>query len=370
MSQTDLSQIDVVTEPNTSKEQKTAREKEKLLKALAAGDFKNLLPRVAYILNCYPNTRNSDITLALEFWQFFQPELFNRSGILPENLFKLERQMNLTRARAKIQNDYRLFLANDEVRHHRRRNEESMEQSVVDTRPEINSIRVFSDETGKNGSPDTYLIVASVWVLNGRAVFQVTSAISDWKIKNGWGSKELHFNKLKRHHTEAIHELTEIISANREYLSFKSIAIQHKNLKRRSVENAVIQLHERMVNYGTFHEVNTGRVGLPRELHLTIDHETSIDGLALDTMKQEVHAYLSSKFPDGITIGQFATVDSESSLLVQLADLLAGSLNRVLNTAGNNHLDEFAQQFLTALGIHLQEHKSSDDFDSYAMFHL
>lgn len=352
------------------KDRKKRIDRDKLLDSIAAGDFKTLLPKVAHILNCYPDTRNSDIKLALTFWQFFQPELYNPAGIIPKDLFKLERQMNLTRARAKIQNDFKLFLADAEVRLHRRKNEEQMEQSVLDAKPEVSSIRIFSDETGKNGNAETYLIVASVWVLTGLAVYEVTSAVNDWKARHNWGNKELHFNQLKKHHARAIHELGIILSSNREYLSFKSIAIQHKNIKRRKIEDAVAQLHERMVKYGAEHEINSNRVGLPRILHLTMDHESSIDGIALDSMKNAVSDYLEAKFEDKVSTGMFVTVDSHQSVLVQIADLLAGSLNRVYNTAGSNHMDDYARSFLNSLGIELSDIKSSDELDSYAMFHI
>jgi hypothetical protein len=237
-------------------------------------------------------------------------------------------------------------------------------------RNQIGSIRIFSDETGKTGGPEAFLIVASVWVLNGHSVYQITKAINDWKATHNWRGKELHFNQIKKQQKEAIFELIETIASNREYLSFKSVAIQHKNLKRRPVDNAVVQLHERMVKYGLDHEFQARRVGLPKVIYLTMDHETSIDGITLDTMKQQVDSYFKPRYQDSIQIGEFATVDSEISALVQLADMLAGSLNRRYNTPGNNHLDEIAQQFLTALDIDLTARQDGDEIDSYTMIKL
>ena len=75
------------------------KEKKELLASLAGGDFSTQKTKVAAILNLYPESRNSDITLALKYWETFQPGIYNKSGILPKYLFKLERLHYIVRAR-------------------------------------------------------------------------------------------------------------------------------------------------------------------------------------------------------------------------------------------------------------------------------
>jgi|SRR5699024_4834044 len=70
---------------------KLEKEKKELLASLAGGDFYTLKTKVAYVLNLYPQARNSDITLSINYWETFQPDVYNESGILPKDLFKLER---------------------------------------------------------------------------------------------------------------------------------------------------------------------------------------------------------------------------------------------------------------------------------------
>lgn len=100
------------------------KEKRELLASLAGGDFSTQRTKVAAILNLYPESRNSDITLALKYWETFQPDIYNKHGILPKDLFKLERLHYIVRARAKIQNEYGLFQADAKVKHCRKKNEE------------------------------------------------------------------------------------------------------------------------------------------------------------------------------------------------------------------------------------------------------
>ena len=109
---------------------KIEREKKDLLASLAGADFSKQKTKVAYILNLYPEARDSDITLTLKYWETFQSDIFNPKGILPKDLFRLERMHYLVRARAKIQNEYNLFTANSEVKRFRRKHEDKMTDEV------------------------------------------------------------------------------------------------------------------------------------------------------------------------------------------------------------------------------------------------
>ena len=114
---------------------KLDREKIELLASLASGNFSTQKAKVAAVLNLYPKARNSDITLSLKYWEMFQPDFFNKTGIKPENLFKLERMHFIARARAKIQNEYGLFTADEKIMHHRKKNEEKMQDEVINDAP-------------------------------------------------------------------------------------------------------------------------------------------------------------------------------------------------------------------------------------------
>lgn len=179
------------------------KEKKELLGSLAGGDFSTQKTKVAAILNLYPESRNSDITLALKYWETFQPEIYNKSGILPKDLFKLERLHYIVRARAKIQNEYGLFQADARVKHHRKKNEEVMYDAVLEDAAPRKVIHVFADETGKTHD---FVIVAAVWVLTGRAVFTVTQAITEWKKLSPWANREIHFAKFGRMDLDTLKE--------------------------------------------------------------------------------------------------------------------------------------------------------------------
>ncbi|WP_254223811.1 hypothetical protein [Burkholderia multivorans] len=149
--------------------------KESLIASLAGGDFSNQQTRVAHILNLHPAARNSDVALALKYWETFQPEIYNPGGIKPADFFKLDRVPFLVRARAKIQNEYELFQAEEKVRRRRKGREDEMREAVLNDEAPRQMLQVFSDETGKG---EDHVIIGSVWVLNGRAVYDVSNGVA------------------------------------------------------------------------------------------------------------------------------------------------------------------------------------------------
>ncbi len=347
-----------------AKQVKLGKEKKDLLASLASGNFSTQRAKVAAILNLYPTSRNSDITLSLKYWEVFQPDIYNKNGIKPEHLFKLERMHFIARARAKIQNEYGLFTADEKVKHHRKKHEEKMQDEVLNDAPARKVVNVFADETGKNGD---YVIVASVWVLTGRAVHTVSQAINKWKEISVWKSREIHFTKFGKKDIEPLNEYLGIILANREFLSFKAIAIE-KSKTNRKITDIVEKLHEHMLIRGAEHEIETGRIDLPREIEMTVDEEQSLDRFALSEMSRRISSDFERSYEEKLKLCDIQSVSSRTSPLVQLADLIAGALNRHINHKGaKNHKDEMAEKIVHDLDLVLSSEGISG-LDSAALF--
>jgi hypothetical protein len=350
------------------REQKRAVERERLLESVAAGDFSTLMGKVGYMLNLYPDTRNSDVQLAIQYWETFQPELFNEFGILPRNLFKLERMTLLTRARAKIQNEYGLFLANETIRRGRRSNEERMQDAVIEAVAPRATVNIFADETGKTA---TWIIVAAVWVLDPRSVFDLVNKINAWKTTSAWANrKEIHFSKFGPLDAAPLGQYLGLIAANRQFLGFKFAAVE-RAATQRPTEETVLRLHEFMAIEGLAHEVSSGRVGLPRSLELTVDKESSLDPLALYDAQMRIEARLRHTHGDQATVGWLQAAPSHKSALIQVADVIGGAINRILNNPGEtrNHKDEMADMVVRTLGIQIRT-EAHERFDSAAMFYV
>lgn len=349
------------------KRERIERERAELLKGLAADDFSTLKNRVAAVLNVDPRARDSDIVLCLKYWEMFQPELYNPERIAPSDLFKLERLHYIVRARAMIQNEYGLFKASDAVRHHRKRNEETVKAEVLAEGPERSTIRIYADETGKNGR---FVMVASVWVLTGVARFQLSSAVRRWREASGFGSREMHFATLGKSDANHLDGFLTAVLGVSEFIGFKVIAIE-RSRTRRSITNVVAKLHEHLLRRGLDHEVLSRRVSLPRQVEVTIDEEDSLDDIALAEMRDATQQYLRGRHgPDQLTIAALERGKSRHSEPLQLADIVAGAVNRLKNHEGErNFKDEYAEQIVNRLGISI-EVGGDDNFDTSTMLKL
>lgn len=338
---------------------KIAKAKAKLLQNLDSGNFKELITKVAHVLNIYPDTRNSDITLALKYWETYQYTIFNGEFIGKRDLFKLERQVNITRARAKIQNEYKLFMAKDEIRYRRKKNEETMVDTMrSDSVSAIKQVHVFSDESGKT---QDHFVIGSVWVLQANQLAIFSQKLDTWKSENGWKGKEIHFKKLKSGDVSRFKDLIDLIHDNSSYLGFKFITVKNSEVKR-SQSETLIKLHELLLHKGIEHEVVSKRIAPNTHIKITLDDESSLDAVALDELKGSVKTKLEHSVANGTQLESITTVPSQKSTFVQIADLIASAIGRKLNNPGSTgDKDEVANYLIQRLALNIESEEVLSD---------
>jgi hypothetical protein len=307
---------------------------------------------VAWVLNMFPHTRNSDISLTLKYWELYHSDLFNPTAMNPRDMFKMERETSIVRVRAKIQNEYHLFPADENVRRRRRALEESVEEAVVEDKPERSVVYVFADETGKNAA---FVCVAAIWVLTGYTIFKLNQAIRAWQQLSPWTGREIHFSEFKKHHLAALPEYLAVIRSHRQYLSFKVIAVERSTTKR-PIEEIVMRLHEEMMIRGAKHEISSSRIKLPHAIRLTVDAEQSLDAFACSEMKSRIAIAYQAEHGEHLSVEDVSTISSQKSELVQLADVIAGAVNRRKNHTGEpGYKDEMADLIIKELDIQLEK---------------
>src|SRR5690349_20244093 len=114
-----------------------------LLTRVAAGALNTVQEKVAWILNTFPRSRDSDIALQLAYWSHFDG--YAGGSIEPDDLYRFSRLTTLTRARAKIQNEFRLFRPSTEVAAARGTLEEDERARAVQQRPDYPTFTVYAD---------------------------------------------------------------------------------------------------------------------------------------------------------------------------------------------------------------------------------
>ena len=212
-------------------------------------------------------------------------------------------------------------------------------------------------------------MVASVWVLTGRAVFTTSKAINDWKEKSLWKNREVHFTKFGKSDYETLKSYLAVILENREYLGFKYIAVERAKTNR-SIEETILKLHEHMLIRGAAHEVDNGRIDLPREMEVTVDEEQSLDSFVISDLRDRVGESYKNKFNDKLKLISLETASSKNSPLIQLSDVIAGAIGRILNHDGErNFKDDMADLVVQMLDLKLDE-GNIDGLDSAARFNV
>jgi hypothetical protein len=351
-----------------------------LWKAVQIGDNKHLITKVANILNRYPETRNSDITLQIKYWQVYNGLTSNFVNLT--KLYTIERLTSICRARAKIQNEYKLFLADTEVRRRRKTLEEDEKEAQLLDKPTYGTINVFADETGKT---ETFVIVAGVWLLNEQISSRVQRDFLSWsRTKEQQGiklPKEFHFKNLNnRNNTELelYKEFFNLIISNGEMISFKAVAVNKSKVNRISISDLVTKLFYQFIRLGINHEINSNRIQLPKKINLTKDEEEGESALVLETLKQNLEDNFKIHHRDDLIMDQLISMASDEHIFLQFADLFVAALNRRYNNPGNNNKDRLAEYILETIRIkevrflanqvESDEEKNAEDIDHSVLF--
>jgi hypothetical protein len=258
---------------------------------------------------------------------------------------------SIARERARIQNQYKLFLASPEVRQHRGTLEEEEREKAREDIPQAPALVCYMDESGKDAE---YLIVGSVWFSQGGyPLFALLRDLLAFKEHIGF-SGEFHFSRMGRRDVGAYKRLVEFMLREMPTMSLKLISVPTSGITQK--QDAFHQLFYHLIVSGIKHEHETGRAALPRRLQVWKDaEEAGTDGLLIADLDDRLRQAAESRFGKQLYVDQIHCADSRENPFLQIADLLAGSANRVLNrpSTGRNHKDEFAEFFLCCAGMDL-----------------
>ena len=340
------------TDVSPDDHQKTTKQDEELsqlLENISSATTNTLRDKVAWILNHYPETRESDIALSIKFWGTYESDIFNGHSIQPDDLYKLTRQTSIARERARIQNIYKLFQASSEVRKRRGKlSEDEREKSVEDKPKGWPSLIVYMDESGKTAN---HLIVGSLWFLGGGYPI-ITLIRKIHEFQKGNLVREFHFSTMSRNDLTIYKEMINIFLKEAPAISFKLVSVPTAGVENK--QNAIQQMFYHLLICGVESENETGRAVLPRILQIWKDaEEKGADRLLVAELKDRLKQAAHSSFSDKLFLEDIRPVSSDHNIFLQVADLFTGSANRVLNQPGSqrNHKDDFAEYFLDKIEV-------------------
>lgn len=299
-----------------------------LTENIKSSNFGRLKDRVAFILSYFPQARNSDAELSWNYWNYFEKEILGDGELTKEKLFKLTKQTSLSRARAKIQNEYKLFQADPEVKKFRRKLREEYSEENINDKPHQDSFFVYMDESGKTNE---YLVIGSIWLFSfGPSILHKQKELLDWRKVNDL-KYEFHFKELNKSNISNFKKFVEKFIGLNPEIGFKGIVLKRKGIP--DNDKAIEDLTSHLLYKGVLQEDFSNRAKLPRNLTLTIDREEDgRDLLKLANVKERIR----SQKIKGLHLLNFVAEDSTGNEYIQMADLFSASLNRVVNFPNSN----------------------------------
>ena len=316
-------------------------------------DLDTLEERVAFILSRFPQTRNSDVTLQLQYWQIFECHLLGYGGMpTTETYYAVRRLNDLARARRVVQNDLGLFVATDErVATKRRQRAEDFRVAHVPEDVSVPAIFVYADESGKNAD---HLVVGSVWMVAPGEYQRFISDAAAWKEAHGV-DYELHSSSLGKPRMEGYRAFIEQFVFNRGSLGFKAVSMPNVGFK--SEAEAFTDLFYILLRQGILHEHESGRAPLPRHVYFIKDAEAAgTDAQLITRVQSQIQRDAKSVFDGLLYCTMDDPVPSDTEVLIQIADLFTWAVNRHLNPPKGqpaNWKDEFAEWFLDGVGFEM-----------------
>jgi hypothetical protein len=315
------------TFPSKEKADRIEQERRDLLAALASSKLGTLVEKVGWILNAYPDTRNSDISLQLRYWNTFCPDQYDGGVISADDLYKLPRLTSLVRARARVQNTLKLFLEDAEVRKRRGTlSEEEREEAVVAKFSSAPVYAVYADESGKT---QRHLLVGSLWILQGPETLRIATKLLQWRDTRKF-QDELHFADVDEKALPYYKQAIDIVVDNASALSLKYVAIPRVGAG--PVQQVIPKLLYHLIVRGVSHEHDSGRAPLPRNFQLWKDaEEEGYDRLVLAELRDRLNNAATAQFGGQLIIDVLEAIDSKGNDLLQIADVFTSSINRLLN---------------------------------------
>lgn len=147
-------------------------------------------------------------------------------------------------------------------------------------------------------------------------------------------------------------------------VSFKAVAVKKSQMQFKTLEQSIYSLYYQLAHLGMEHEIQTGRLSLPRSICYYKDADKGSDKLHLEETRQLLRERFNIHYKDDLRLETMDGMLSQAIIAVQVADLITGSISRRLNSPnGSNHKDDFANYVLERLNVDYIKHEVSE-FDN------
>lgn len=327
-----------------------AERRQKLLVDIAGSNLSKAEQRVAYLLQRFPETRDSDTALCIRYWKMFQADVLERWRPLElEVLFELDRIETIGRMRRMIQNDLRLFRGIEDTRRAREAMQAEFHEYLAAHRDSLPEVRFYLDETGNEGDK-TYTGIAGVCVLNWKQFEKHSAAMELWRSKQGW-PETIHFSETGAEKVERAVALLHELRRRRSGVLFLGYSLASRGRTREDLFSLLIQLVVDSLRYLR----ECGSLPESRVVRVIKEADSGFDALFLDKMTRRLGEAVAIEFPGQLSVLPVEAVTKGRTVLLECADLIAGGMQRRALGKGRNPKDRLAEAVINVTGFEDQK---------------
>jgi|WetSurMetagenome_2_1015567.scaffolds.fasta_scaffold16685_3 hypothetical protein len=321
-------------------------ERKTLLAALSQSVLGNMEQRLAYILQRYPETRDSDTALAIRYWTMFQAEIIETWDTLSlDVLYDLDPMGTISRIRRHIQNDLRLFASSGRMAQLKDGFQMELSEYLAAGRAVSSEIRFYLDETGNEGGK-SYTGVAGLCVMEWKQYEKHWAALANWRSQQGW-PETIHFVDTGSAQQPKALALMDQLGQRRSGLLFVGYALPSRG----NTHQALVDLFIQLVIDSLRHMNALGCLDGQRALTLVKEADSGFDAVHLEPLRKFLAQQLGREFPDQVFLKDVEPIPKGREVMLECADLIAGGMQRRALYGGRNPKDILAEAVFNVTGF-------------------
>jgi hypothetical protein len=317
------------------------RRRYKLLQQVHTKDAGTLKAKVAYILNHYPQTRNNDKLLTIKVWEVFHPDrIIDGDKIRLQDILNLPKAYDMQRYRAEIQNQLGLFLPSLQAQETRRHRQDHWKEEMQFKN--VPKITVFTSE-GRMGKD--CLVFGSIWIYdadNDQVENRITTKLMESRSEEGLDC-DFSFESICRENVEQVRRFFRSALEFAKVISFKAHVVrQHQD------QYDYFSQYEKHLVMSVDFDLNNHRIFPPKNF-VFVKSVNNPPGISEWEKKQNIVNNISEAYKGDMRIEDIYTLKTGDSVLLQIADLFAGSVSVAYQLGGEHEAQDYFTGF--ALGL-------------------
>jgi hypothetical protein len=320
--------------------------RERLLAEIADSRLATIEQKVAFLLQRYPETRESDVALCIRYWERFQADVLEKWRPLKLGvLYDLDRVMTIVRSRQIIQNTLGLFRGLEETEQFRLLYQRELREFLGARQGAVPEVRFYLDETGNEGDKK-YTGVAGVCVMNWQQYEMHAAALAQWRREQNW-PETIHYSETGSDRIDRAVRLLAELQRRRSGLLFVGYALS----ARASAQEAMYTLFAQLVVDALRCLKASDSLQQVRFVQVIKEAQEGFDKVYLSKLNKHLEELIALEFPGQFAVKPIETLIKGQHVLLECADLIAGGMQRRAHFKGYKPKDRLAEAIVNVTGF-------------------